>query len=79
MTHEVMLNPFLGTDHTSYERESIRRWIELHHKFSLTREPMKMHCIMPDYTMRRILSALEDHKITEDFIDHIKKNLFRYQ
>ena len=54
ITHEDMLDPLLGTDHTSYERESIRHWIELHQQSPSTREHMKMHYLMPDYTMRRI-------------------------
>ena len=28
---------------------------------------------MSDYTMRRIVTALKDNKITEEFIDHISK------
>ena len=29
---------------------------------------------MPDYIMRRIVSVLKDHQITEEFIDHISKS-----
>ena len=42
-------------------------------KIPTSREPMQVHCLTPDFIMRRILSALEDNKITEDFIDHISK------
>ena len=73
ITHEEVLNPFLGTDHTSYEIEAIRYWVELHHVYPSTREPMQMNCLMLDYTMRNILSVLKDNKITEEFIADISK------
>ena len=32
-----------------------------------------MHCLIPDFTMRRTLSVFKDHKTTKEFIDHISK------
>ena len=73
ITHEIMQDPLMGTDRTSYERECISQWLREISKSPTSREPVQMHCLIPDFTMRRILSALEDNKITEEFIDDMSK------
>ena len=73
ITYVDMIELLMGTDLASYERDEISQWLRESAIYQTSREPMQMHYLIPDYTMRRILSALEDHMITEEFIDHINK------
>ena len=70
-----MRDPLMGIDHTSYERDSISHWLHANSVSPTTREPMQMHCLMPDYTMRRVVTALKDNEITEELIDKISKEV----
>ena len=68
-----MKDPLIGTDRTSYEREETSQLLRETSKSPVSHQPMQMHCLTPDFTIRRILSALVDNKITEDLVDHISK------
>ena len=73
ITHIDMIDTLMGTDRASYERDKISQWLRESAISTTLREHMQMHYLIPGYTTRRILSALEAHTITEEFIDHINK------
>ena len=60
ISYKVMLDPFMGTDHQSCERDEISQWLRETSISPVSRQPIQMHCLKPDYTMRRMLSVFED-------------------
>ena len=58
-----MRDPLMGTDLTCYEKDAVRKWVLEKSMSPTTRLPMQMHCLTPDHTMRRIVTALEDNNI----------------
>ena len=56
ITHDIMLEPTVGTDGYTYERLAIEEWITTHHKSPMTREHMTLNNLKPNYALR---SAIE--------------------
>ena len=69
-----MINPYVATDHQSYEKVAISQWLELYSKSPVTREPMQMHCLMQDHTMNKIIQSMKERKITDECISNIGKH-----
>ena len=69
-----MIDPFVGTDHQSYEKDSISQWFAVNSVSPVTREPMQMQCLMQDHTMKKIIQSMKECNITDEFISNIGKH-----
>lgn len=56
ISHEVMTQPCFAGGRT-YERDSILRWVQQNQTDPLTREPLTINDLQPDYNVR---SAIEE-------------------
>ena len=68
ITKLEMTNPYVGTDHQSYEKLAISQWLSKEFKSPVTREPMQMHCLMPDYTMSKLIQTMKECQITDEIV-----------
>ena len=71
ITHQEMITPYLGNDHQSYEKDAISQWLEKNQRSPITRAPMEMHCLMPDYSMSRLISTMKEFAISISDIENI--------
>ena len=72
LTQQVMTNPYLGNDHQSYERAAISQWLEKCRRSPITRAPMEMHYLMPDYSMSRLILMLKELSISRSDIENME-------
>ena len=72
ITKLEMSNPYVGTDHQSYEKYAISQWLDNHSRSPVTREPMQMHCVVPDYSMSRIIASMKEFAISDKVIANIE-------
>jgi len=54
ITLELFLDPVKAKDGHVYEREAITRWILQHGTSPLTREPLQINDLQPDYRLRNL-------------------------
>jgi serine/threonine protein kinase len=59
ITYELFRDPVIGADGHTYERENITAWIQKHSTSPMTREPMDVSSLRPNYTVK---------KMVEDFV-----------
>jgi serine/threonine protein kinase len=59
ITYELFRDPVIGSDGHTYERENITAWIRKHAKSPITREPMNLSSLRPNYIVK---------KMVEDFV-----------
>jgi serine/threonine protein kinase len=59
ITFELFRDPVIGSDGHTYERENITMWIQKHATSPITREPMNLSSLRPNYIVR---------KMVEDFV-----------
>ena len=69
-----MINPYMDTDHQSYENDHISQWLQLDSKSPITHEPMQMHCVIQDHTMKKIIPSMKEFKITNESIMDIGRS-----
>ncbi|CAF3757734.1 unnamed protein product [Adineta steineri] len=59
ITLELFVNPVLAEDGHSYERRAIEEWIRQHGTSPLTRQPLSIEHLRPNYTLKRIVDSFE--------------------
>jgi len=59
ITYELFHDPVIGSDGHTYERENITAWIKKHATSPITREPMSLSSLRPNYIVK---------KMVEDFV-----------
>jgi serine/threonine protein kinase len=59
ITYELFRDPVIGSDGHTYERENITAWIRKHATSPITREPMNLSSLRPNYIVK---------KMVEDFV-----------
>jgi serine/threonine protein kinase len=59
ITYELFRDPVIGGDGHTYERENITAWIKKHATSPITREPMNLSSLRPNYIVK---------KMVEDFV-----------
>jgi hypothetical protein len=59
ITLVVMTDPVMGSDGRTYERAAIVRWLQTNPFSPLTRQPMTIQSLKPNYALR---SAIERHR-----------------
>ena len=59
ITYELFHDPVIGGDGHTYERENITAWIQKHATSPITREPMNLSSLRPNYIVK---------KMVEDFL-----------
>ena len=69
-----MIDLYVDTDHQSYEKYQISRWLRLESKSHVTREPMQTNCLMQEHTMKNIISSMIEWKIIDELIVNIRKS-----
>lgn len=60
---ELMTDPVIGTDGHTYERTAITEWLSTHSESPLTRRPMTLADIKPNFALR---TALERWKLANE-------------
>lgn len=61
---EVMEDPVIGPDGHTYERLAIRKWVSEHHSSPLTRKPMEVEELKPNFTIKKIINFIKGWKKT---------------
>ncbi len=59
ITLVVMTDPVMGSDGRTYERAAIVRWLQTNPFSPMTRQPMTIQSLKPNYALR---SAIERHR-----------------
>ena len=72
ITRQEMTNPYISTDMQSYERTAISMWLDKRRISPITRAPMEMHCLMPDYSMSRLISSMKEFSISTREIENME-------
>lgn len=55
ITYELFREPVIGSDGHTYERENISAWIRKHGTSPITREPMNINSLRPNYTVKKLV------------------------
>lgn len=55
ITYELFREPVIGSDGHTYERENIAAWIRKHGTSPITREPMNLNSLRPNYTVKKLV------------------------
>jgi len=58
ITGEIMRDPVMGTDGHSYERSAIASWLATHSTSPMTRDPMYVANLTPNYALRSQIERL---------------------
>lgn len=59
ITLSIMTDPVIGSDGRTYERSAITQWLRSHPHSPLTREPMTLSSLKPNYALK---SAIERYQ-----------------
>ena len=70
ITYELFRDPVIGTDGHTYERENITVWIQNHATSPITREPMQVSSLRPNYIVK---------KMVDDFISASLEKQHRFR
>jgi len=55
ITQVIMVDPVCGSDGRTYEKSAITEWLRLHATSPITREPMAIASLRPNYTLRSMI------------------------
>ena len=55
ITYELFRDPVIGGDGHTYERENIAAWIQKHGKSPITREPMDVSSLRPNFIIKKMV------------------------
>ncbi|KAG2387208.1 hypothetical protein C9374_001540 [Naegleria lovaniensis] len=58
ITQEVMIDPVIGKDGHTYEREAIEKWLKDHNVSPMTREPMSVDHLVPNIALRNTIEQI---------------------
>ncbi len=65
ITQELMDDPVIGNDGQTYERKAIVQWLQTNNKSPMTREPMTLGDIKPNYALKSMIERFKkDNGIT---------------
>lgn len=70
ITYEFFRDPVIGGDGHTYERENITLWIQKHASSPITREPMTVASLRPNYIVK---------KLVEDFVQLSSQKQYRFR
>lgn len=64
ISFEIMKDPVVGNDGHTYEKEHIVKWLQVNNKSPMTREPMSLCDLKPNYALRSMIDSylLENSK-----------------
>ena len=57
ISFEIMKDPVVGNDGHTYEKEHIVKWLEVNKKSPMTREPMSLCDLKPNYALRSMIDS----------------------
>jgi Mg-chelatase subunit ChlD len=55
ITQELMDDPVIGNDGHTYERKAIQQWLQTNNKSPMTRDPMMLADIKPNYALKSMI------------------------
>jgi serine/threonine protein kinase len=70
ITYELFRDPVIGGDGHTYERENITAWIKKHATSPITREPMNLSSLRPNYIVK---------KMVEDFVSTSLQKQYQFR
>jgi serine/threonine protein kinase len=70
ITYELFRDPVIGGDGHTYERENITAWIRKHSTSPITRQPMDLNSLRPNYIVK---------KLVEDFVSSSLQKQYQFR
>lgn len=64
ITLQVFRDPVIAADGHVYEREAITQWIREHGTSPLTRQPLTLHDLKPDYVKKRLADQRRNSRVS---------------
>src|SRR5271163_1888902 len=55
ITYELFRDPVIGSDGHTYERKNITAWIQKHATSPITRQPMDLNSLRPNYIVKKMV------------------------
>ena len=67
ITYQLFHDPVIGSDGHTYERENITRWIQKHSTSPITREPMSLNSLRPNYVVKKMVEEFLSSSIKKQY------------
>ena len=60
ITLQLMTDPVMGPDRQTYERVAIERWLDIHSKSPITKQPMAKSQLVPNIALRDVIEGFRN-------------------
>ena len=78
ITHEVMINPVIGSDGHTYEKDAIEKWLSINNSSPITKVSMRISQLIPNIALRNIIQDFTNLNIDKKILSSKKTVIMPY-